>query len=78
MCVGLTDELILGEYDWSCPPEMSQKTADKIAGGKFQAMKGLGHFPATENPKVFVGYGKSRQAMGKICPAIVDADRVTL
>ena len=57
---------------------MSQKTADKIAGGKFQAMKGLGHFPATENPKVFVGYGKSCLAMGKIFPAIVDTDRVTL
>lgn len=57
---------------------MSQKTADKIAGGKFQAMKGLGHFPATENPKVFVGYGKSCEVIGKIFPAIADADCVTL
>lgn len=57
---------------------MSQKTADKIAGGKFQAMKGLGHFPATENPKVFVGYGKSCEVIGKIFSAIADADCVTL
>jgi hypothetical protein len=35
---------------------MSQKTADKIKGAKHEAMKGLGHFPATENPKTFVGY----------------------
>ena len=48
--------MLTGEYDWSNTPEMSQKTADKIEGGKHEAMKGLGHFPATENPKVFVGY----------------------
>ncbi|CAK4035020.1 Hypothetical predicted protein, partial [Lecanosticta acicola] len=48
--------MLTGEYDWSNTPEMAQKTCDKIPGGKHQAMKGLGHFPATENPKVFVGY----------------------
>ncbi|KAK4628744.1 hypothetical protein CLAFUW4_08020, partial [Fulvia fulva] len=37
-----------------CPVYM--ETCDKIPGAKHQAMKGLGHFPATENPKVFVGY----------------------
>jgi len=35
---------------------MAQKTCDKISGGKHQAMKDLGHFPMTENPKAFVGY----------------------
>jgi pimeloyl-ACP methyl ester carboxylesterase len=50
--------MLTGEYDWSNTPEMSQKTADKIPGGKCMAMKGLGHFPATENPRVFVDYGK--------------------
>ena len=49
--------MLTGEYDWSNTPEMSQKTADKIPGAKHKAMKGLGHFPATENPKVFVDYG---------------------
>ncbi|KAK3678305.1 hypothetical protein LTR78_001600 [Recurvomyces mirabilis] len=48
--------MLTGEYDWSNTPAMSQATCDKIPGGKHQAMKGLGHFPATENPKVFVGY----------------------
>ncbi|KAK4548161.1 hypothetical protein LTR36_010030 [Oleoguttula mirabilis] len=48
--------MLTGEYDWSNTPAMSQATCDKIPGGMHQAMKGLGHFPATENPKVFVGY----------------------
>jgi len=48
--------MLTGEYDWSNTPDMSQATADKIPGGKHTAMKGLGHFPATENPRVFVGY----------------------
>ncbi|KAF1352991.1 alpha/beta-hydrolase [Lizonia empirigonia] len=46
--------MLTGEYDWSNTPEMSQKTADKIPGAKHKAMPGLGHFPATENPKAFV------------------------
>jgi len=48
--------MLTGEYDWSNTPAMGQATCDKITGGKHQAMKGVGHFPATENPKVFVGY----------------------
>ncbi|KAI7661079.1 hypothetical protein KC318_g9686 [Hortaea werneckii] len=50
--------MLTGEYDWSNTPAMSQATCDKIPGAKHQAMQGLGHFPATENPKVFVGYCK--------------------
>ena len=46
--------MLTGEYDWSNTPEMSQKTADKIPGAMHKAMPGLGHFPATENPKAFV------------------------
>jgi pimeloyl-ACP methyl ester carboxylesterase len=48
--------MLTGEYDWSNTPAMSQATCDRIPGGKHQAMKGLGHFPATENPKIFVRY----------------------
>ncbi|PSK33940.1 hypothetical protein B9Z65_8266 [Elsinoe australis] len=48
--------MLTGEYDWSNTPAMSQATCDKISGAKHQAMEGLGHFPATENPKVFVKY----------------------
>ena len=48
--------MLTGEYDWSNTPAMSQSTCDKIPGGKHKAMKGLGHFPATENPRIFVEY----------------------
>lgn len=48
--------MLSGEYDWSYTPEMSQKTADKIKGGVYKTMPGLGHFPATENPAKFVPY----------------------
>lgn len=47
---------LTGEYDWSTTPEMSKATADKIKGANFSAMKDLGHFPATENPALFVPY----------------------
>jgi pimeloyl-ACP methyl ester carboxylesterase len=36
---------LTGEYDWSCPPEMTQKTVAKIKGAQFKPMKNLGHFP---------------------------------
>jgi pimeloyl-ACP methyl ester carboxylesterase len=45
---------LTGEYDWSTTPEMSQATAKKIQGANFKSMKGLGHFPATEDPQKFV------------------------
>lgn len=51
--------MLTGEYDWSNTPAMSQATCDKIRGAKHQAMKGLGHFPMTENPRVFVDYCES-------------------
>ncbi|KAK6088101.1 hydrolase protein [Seiridium cupressi] len=47
---------LTGEYDWSTTPEMSKATADKIKGAGFKKMENLGHFPATENPKLFVPY----------------------
>ena len=51
--------ILTGEYDWANPPALSQATCDKIPGGMHTVMKGLGHFPATENPGLFVGYRKS-------------------
>ena len=45
---------LAGEYDWSNTPEMSEDTANKIPGAKFKRMPKLGHFPATEDPAVFV------------------------
>ena len=48
--------MLVGEYDWSNTPDHSAATAAKIPSAKCQTMKGLGHFPATENPKRFVQY----------------------
>lgn len=48
--------MLNGEYDWSNTPEMSQATANKIKGAVHKSMPGLGHFPATENPKRFVPF----------------------
>ena len=48
--------MLTGEYDWSNTPALAATTASKIAGAKHKAMERLGHFPATENPKRFVGY----------------------
>lgn len=55
--------MLTGEYDWSNTPAMSQETCDKIAGGKMKAMPSLGHFPMTENPRIFVDYCESRRLL---------------
>lgn len=43
--------MLTGEYDYSCTVELSEATAAKIPGVRFQAMQGIGHFPFAENPK---------------------------
>ncbi len=48
--------MLTGEYDYSCTVEMSQATAAKIPGSRFQAMPGIGHFPFAENPPLFATY----------------------
>ncbi|KAK1922506.1 Alpha/Beta hydrolase protein [Papiliotrema laurentii] len=48
--------MLSGQYDWSCRPEMSIATAAKIKGAWIKIMEGLGHFPATENPRKFTTY----------------------
>jgi pimeloyl-ACP methyl ester carboxylesterase len=48
--------MLTGEYDYSCTVELSQATAEKIRGVKFQAMPGIGHFPFAENPRLFAEY----------------------
>lgn len=48
--------MLTGEYDYSCTPEKSKATADQIPGAVFETMKGLGHFPATEDPDAFLPY----------------------
>ncbi|KAF2239646.1 alpha/beta hydrolase-like protein [Viridothelium virens] len=48
--------MLTGEYDYSTSPEMSRETAGRIPGARFEVMRGLGHFPATENPEAFKPY----------------------
>jgi pimeloyl-ACP methyl ester carboxylesterase len=48
--------MLTGEYDYSCTVEMSEATAAKIPGIRFQAMPGIGHFPFAENPRLFAQY----------------------
>jgi pimeloyl-ACP methyl ester carboxylesterase len=48
--------MLTGEYDYSCTVELSEATAAKIPGVKFQPMAGIGHFPFAENPKLFAEY----------------------
>ena len=48
--------LLTGEYDFSCTPEDTQRTASRIAGAEVVVMKELGHFPMSENPARFRRY----------------------
>lgn len=48
--------LLGGEYDWSAAPSDVKALADEIAGATFQEMKGVGHFPMSENPEAFKRY----------------------
>ncbi len=50
--------LLTGEYDYSASPKDTEAAAAKIKGAKFTVMKGLGHFPMSENPRAFVNYLK--------------------
>jgi pimeloyl-ACP methyl ester carboxylesterase len=48
--------LLTGEYDFSCTPEDTTRTARAIAGAKVTIMPELGHFPMSENPGRFRQY----------------------
>jgi pimeloyl-ACP methyl ester carboxylesterase len=48
--------LLTGEYDFSCTPADSERTAAKIAGAQYTMMRELGHFPMSENPAQFRQY----------------------
>ncbi len=45
--------LLAGEYDSSCTPERLEETASRIKGSKMTLMEGIGHFPMSENPRLF-------------------------
>ena len=48
--------LLTDEYDFSCTPEDTARTAARIPGAKFVVMKELGHFPMSENWPQFRRY----------------------
>jgi len=48
--------LLSGEYDYSCTPEETLGVARSIRGCEVTIMKGLGHFPMSENPTEFLKY----------------------
>ena len=48
--------LMTGEYDFSCTPDDTTRTAQKIAGAEVTIMEQVGHFPMAENPQQFRKY----------------------
>jgi len=48
--------LLTGEYDFSCTPEDTARTAQHIADARVTVMQELGHFPMSENPAQFRRY----------------------
>lgn len=48
--------LLTGEYDYSCSPDDTLRTARSIDGAQVTVMERLGHFPMSENPEQFHRY----------------------
>ncbi|MDA0978000.1 MAG: alpha/beta hydrolase [Proteobacteria bacterium] len=48
--------ILSGEYDCSGTVELGQAAHQAIPGSTWQEMKGVGHFPMSENPEVFKSY----------------------
>ena len=48
--------IMCGEYDWSSTPAMARALAERIKGAVYRDMPGLGHFPMSENPALFMEY----------------------
>ena len=48
--------LLSGEYDLSATPEMGREVAELAGAAHFEEMKGMGHFPMSENPELFRSY----------------------
>jgi pimeloyl-ACP methyl ester carboxylesterase len=48
--------LLTGEYDYSASPRDTEAVVARVKGTKFTVMKGLGHFPMSENPEAFLRY----------------------
>ena len=50
--------ILSGEYDYSGTSELGREAHEAIPGSTWAEMKGVGHFPMSENPAAFVEYLK--------------------
>ena len=48
--------ILSGEYDYSGSSELGEAAHHAISGSTWQEMKGVGHFPMSENPAAFAKY----------------------
>ena len=48
--------ILSGEYDYSGTSELGREAHEAISGSTFTEMKGVGHFPMSENPEAFTRY----------------------
>lgn len=48
--------LMTGEYDYSCTPADTERTAKTIPGAEAIIMREMGHFPMSEHPELFREY----------------------
>ena len=48
--------ILSGEYDYSGTSELGRDAHEAIAGSTWTEMKGVGHFPMSENPEQFRAY----------------------
>lgn len=48
--------ILSGEYDWSGTVELGREAHEAIPGSTWAEMKGVGHFPMSENPHAFIRY----------------------
>ena len=48
--------VLSGDYDWSAYPEACKALADAVPGSSYTLMKGMGHFPMSEDPVQFKKY----------------------
>ena len=48
--------LLTGEYDFSAPPESTERMYSQLDNASFKVIKGVGHFPMIEQPTLFLNY----------------------
>ena len=48
--------ILSGEYDYTGTPELGRSAHQAIPGSTWAEMKGMGHFPMSENPERFIEY----------------------